>query len=232
MKITVINGQNHKGNTHFVAHRLIDNITCEKEVEEFFLPRDLDHFCTGCYSCLEGRERCPFHEDKDRIERSMLKSDLIIFATPNYCMMPSAPMKAFLDLSFTNWMSHKPHECMFSKRAVVISTAAGAGAKKASKLVAVNLRNWGIPYIKTFGISVNATDWDTAPEKKRRKMERFMSSLGRSLSKERGVRVGIRTRMMFMVFRGMQKAGWGASPSERAYWEGKGWLDGAKPWKK
>lgn len=30
---------------------------------------------------------------------------------------------------------------------------------------------------------------------------------------------------------GMQKANWGASPSEKKYWEGKGWLNGVKPWK-
>ncbi|MGN1045385.1 MAG: flavodoxin family protein [Candidatus Methanomethylophilaceae archaeon] len=232
MRITLINGQDHRGNTWYVAHRLIDSISFEKTVEEFFLPRDLDHMCRGCYSCLEGRERCPFREDVGRIEKSMLGSDLIILATPNYCMMPSAPMKAFLDLSFTNWMSHRPHEAMFSKRAVVISTAAGAGAGKAAKLVATNLRNWGIPYVRTFGIAVNATDWDTAPEKKRKRMEKAMSSLGRTLSKGGKVRVGIRTRMMFAVFRGMQKAGWGASDSEREYWENMGWLDGSRPWKK
>ena len=60
----------------------------------------------------------------------MLESDLLIFTTPNYCMMPSAPMKAFLDLFFTYWLVHRPHDEMFKKRAVVISTASGAGAGK------------------------------------------------------------------------------------------------------
>lgn len=64
-------------------------------------------------------------------------------------------------LFFTNWLSHKPHETMFKKRAVVIATAAGAGAGKATKLVADNLSNWGIPEIIRYGISVNAMNWNT-----------------------------------------------------------------------
>lgn len=67
MKIVVIHGQNHKGNTWNVANILLQNITDEKEVKEFFLPRDLNHFCSGCYSCLEGRDKCPFWEDKNQL---------------------------------------------------------------------------------------------------------------------------------------------------------------------
>lgn len=55
MKIVLIHGQNHKGSTWNVSNILLQNISCEKEVAEIFLPRDLNHFCTGCYSCLESR---------------------------------------------------------------------------------------------------------------------------------------------------------------------------------
>ena len=44
MKIVVIHGQNHKGSTWNVANILLQDITCEKEVKEFFLPKDLNHF--------------------------------------------------------------------------------------------------------------------------------------------------------------------------------------------
>ena len=165
MKIVVIHGQNHKGSTWNVANILLQDITGEKEVKEFFIPRDLNHFCTGCYSCLESRKNCPFWEDKKPINDAMKEANLLILTTPNYCMMPSAPMKAFLDLFFTNWLVHKPYEEMFKKRAVVISTASGAGAGKASKLVASNLLNWGIPEVITYGISVNAINWKMLPDR-------------------------------------------------------------------
>ena len=83
MKIVMIHGQNHKGSTWNVANTLINNITCEKEVEEFFLPRDLDHFCLGCYRCIEGRDKCPYWEEKKRIDDAILTADLLILTTPN-----------------------------------------------------------------------------------------------------------------------------------------------------
>ena len=231
MKIVVLHGQNHKGSTWNVANILLQHITCEKEVREFFLPKDLNHFCTGCYSCIEGREKCPFWEDKKPIDDAIKAADLLIFTTPNYCMMPSAPMKAFLDLFFTNWLTHKPYEEMFRKRAVVISTAAGAGAGKASKLVANNLLNWGIPEIITFGISVNSMNWNMVPDKKKVKIEKNMKALASKLSRKKTVKVGIKTRFLFWLYGGMQKADWGSSPSEKEYWKNRGWLDGVKPWK-
>ena len=231
MKIVILHGQNHKGSTWNVANVLIQNIKSEKEVTEFFLPRDLNHFCSGCFSCLESRNKCPFWNDKKIIDNAINEAELLIMTTPTYCMMPSAPMKSFLDLFFTDWFAHKPQESMFKKRAVVISTAAGAGAGKACKLVAVNLVNWGIPKIYRYGISVNATNWNMVPEKKKNKIIKDMNKLASKLSRKTNVKVGIKTRILFWFYRGMQKANWGASPAEKKYWESKGWLNGKKPWK-
>ena len=231
MKIVMIHGQNHKGSTWNVANILLQDMTCEKEVKEFFLPKDLNHFCVGCYSCVEGREKCPFWEEKQPIDDAIIAADLLILTTPNYCMMPSAPMKAFLDLFFTNWLSHKPQKAMFRKRAVVISTAAGAGANKANKLLANNLVNWGIPEVIRYGISVNAMNWNMVPDKKKDKIEKDMKRLADKLSGKTTVKVGMRTRILFWLYGGMQKANWGASPTEKEYWESRGWLNGVKPWR-
>lgn len=231
MKIVVINGQNHKGSTWNIGNLLINKITSEKEVIEFFLPRDLNHFCTGCYSCLVSREKCPFWDEKEKIMSAILEADLLIFTTPNYCMMPSAQMKAFLDLFFTNWMAHKPYPEMFFKRAIVISTTAGAGAKNAINPIAKTLTNWGIPSIKKYGIAVNAMNWNQVPQKKKEKIEIAISKLAKNLSKDKKVRVGIKTRLLFKLYLGMQKANWGASKEEKQYWIDNGFFDGRKPWK-
>lgn len=96
---------------------------------------------------------------------------------------------------------------------MVISTAAGAGAKKAAALCSDVLFNWGIPKIYTYGINVNAFDWEHTP------------------SKNKTVRPGIKLRLMFSLYRGMQKANWGTSPEEKEYWKKQGWLENARPWK-
>ena len=163
--------------------------------------------------------------------KKIQEADLLIFTTPNYCMMPSAPMKAFIDLFFTNWMSHKPYGEMFSKRAVVLSTAAGAGAKKATKPLATMLLYWGIPKVYSYGLAVNASSWENMPAKKKAIILRDMQRLGQKLSATAKPSVGIKTRCLFWLMKGMQKANWGAAPEEKAYWQEQGWLNGRKPWK-
>jgi len=111
---------------------------------------------------------CVYGGHHDQVE-----ADLLVFTTPNYCMMPSAPMKTFLDLFFTNWLSHKPKEEMFLKQAIVLSTTAGAGAGKAAKLLANNLIHWGIPSVKTYGIAVNAMNWKWSLTKRRKSWKRI-----------------------------------------------------------
>ena len=232
MNIVIINGQNHKGSTWNIGNLLVQKLDGENEIAEYFLPRDLNHFCMGCYACVEERARCPYWQDKLPILRDMKAADLIIFTSPNYCMMPSAPMKAFLDLFFTNWMSHKPIKEMFSKRAVVISSTAGMGAAKTVKLIANNLTNWGIPKIYTYASVVNAMSWDMVPQKKKVNIEKDMEKLAKKLSHQGKVSVGIKTRILFWFYGGMQKANWGASKAEKQYWVENGWLSGSKPWKK
>ena len=185
MKIVMIHGQNHKGSTWNIGNLLVQRIQGEKEVKEYFLPRDLNHFCTGCFACLEARERCPYWQEKAPIQQDLLDADLLIFTSPNYCMMPSAPMKAFLDLFFTNWMSHKPLPEMFSKGAVVISTAAGAGAKNTVKLIGNNLTNWGIPQVHSYAAVVNAMNWGMVPPRKKAKIEKDMDKLARKAVPQR-----------------------------------------------
>ena len=232
MKIVMIHGQDHKGSTWHTAEELVNRITADKEIEEFFLPRDLEHFCLGCYACIQDREACPYWEDKRQIDRALREADLLIFTTPTYCMLPSAPMKAFMDLFFTNWMSHKPYPEMFSKRAAVLSTAAGAGAKKAAKGIAEMLLYWGVPEIHVYGTAVNASSWEGIPEKKKARILKKMEKLGRKLSRSGEPKAGIRTKFLFALMKKMQKSGWGAGPEEKVYWQTQGWLDGKKPWKR
>lgn len=232
MKITMINGQNHKGSTYHMGKLLIDNISGKKEVKEFFLPKDLNHFCAGCYTCIEDETKCPYYEEKNTIMKEVEQSDLLVFTTPNYCMAPSAPLKAFIDLTFTYWFSHKPRGCMFDKKAVVIATTAGAGAKQAIKPVAKTLFYWGVPWIKKYGIAVQAMNWKGVSEKKKTRIEKDMKVLAKKLSQGRKPHVPVKTKFMFTMMAKMQKADMGSGPTEKRYWEEREWLGKKRPWKK
>ncbi len=231
MKIILIHGQNHKGSSYHIGRMIADKIQGDKEIIEFFLPRDLNHFCLGCYKCIEGDENCPFFEEKKVIMDKVEAADLLIFTTPTYCMRASAPMKSFLDLTFTYWMSHRPRGCMFTKKAVVISTSAGAGAKTAVKDVETALFYWGVPYVISYGIAVQAMNWDMVSDKKKGKIQKDIIKLAKRLSNDKKPMVGVKTRFIFKMMGMMHSAGFDSSPIEKQYWEKNGWLGKRRPWK-
>ncbi len=231
MKIALIHGQNHKGSSYHTGRLLVDQIAGENEIAEFFLPRDLNHFCLGCYRCIENDADCPWYEQKRIIIDAMEAADLLVFTTPTYCMAPSAPMKSLLDLTFTMWMSHRPRASMFRKQAVVISTAAGSSTARATKGVAENLFFWGVPKIHRYGARVQAMNWDAVKPQVRDKIVKDTAKLAKKLGKNTPPRAGIKTRFIFAIMAGMQKANFSASPIEKEYWRVNGWLGRARPWR-
>ncbi len=210
---------------------LAEHLADAADITEFFLPRDIEHFCLGCYSCIEDETKCPFWSEKKVITDAMEQAELFIFTTPNYCMAPSGAMKSFLDLMFDCWMVHRPKEWMFKKRAVVLSASAGASCKKAMQPVKDSLFYWGVPVIKAFGIPVAAMNWDQVKPDKKEKIEKRLTRIAGGLSSARPPRVGIKTRVIFFVMGRLHAAGWDSSPVEQEYWRSRGWLDKNRPWK-
>ena len=230
MKIVMLNGQNHRGSSYHIGRAVIDRIEGNKEVTEFFFPKDLDHFCLGCYRCIEDAAACPFYEEKKVILDAIDGADLLVVTTPTYCMHVSAPLKAFIDLTFDLWMSHRPMASMFTKRALIVSTAAGTGTGSAMKDVQDALVYMGVPKIVKYGLSVQAMNWEGVDRKKKAKIEKDAARIAKQLSTDKAPAVGIRTRFLFRMMGMLQKKGWNSSPVETAYWKEKGWLDGKKPW--
>jgi multimeric flavodoxin WrbA len=231
MNIAIIHGQNHKGSSYHTGRLVVDQIPGEHAITEFFLPRDLNHFCVGCYRCIENDADCPWHEKKKSITDAMEAADLLVFTTPTYCMAPSAPLKSLLDLTFTMWMAYRPRAAMFRKKAVVVSTAAGSSTAGATKPVAQNLFYWGMPEIHRYGARVSAMNWESVDPKIKAKITKGTAKLAKKLGNNKPPRVGIKTRFIFAIMAGMQKAGWSSSPVEKAYWSELGWLGKDRPWK-
>lgn len=231
MKIVMIHGQNHKGSTYKIGRMIANKISREDDIVEFFLPRDLNHFCLGCYACIEDVTKCPFYEEKNKIMTAVESADLLIFTTPTYCLRASAPMKSFIDLTFNYWMIHRPRKCMFSKRAIVVSTAAGIGTKSAIKDITTTLLYWGVPSVITYGISVQAMNWAGVADKKKQKIEKDTIKIANKVLKRKRVKAGLKTKALFMMMRMMQKKDWGSGEAEKMYWDKNGWLGKERPWK-
>lgn len=228
MKIVLIHGQSHKGSSYHIGKMVAEKLGGEV-IGEFFLPKDLDCFCVGCYRCVDDETACPFYAQKRSIMQEVERADLLIFTTPTYCMRASAAMKAFIELNFTYWMPHSPRKCMFGKKAVVISAAAGVGMRSAIKDVTTALLYWGVPCVKSYGVALQAANFGQVSEKKKLKLERDTDRLARSIASAK-VRVGVKTKMLFYMMRMMIKTYDDASP-EKKYWRDNGWLGKVRPWK-
>ena len=232
MKIILIHGQNHKGSSYHMGRMLAEKLATDAQIQEFFLPRDMNHFCLGCYACIEEETKCPYWSEKTVILAAMEQADLFIFTTPNYCLAPSGAMKAFLDFMFDYWMVHRPKEWMFHKRAVILSASAGASCKKAMQPIKDSLLYWGVPYIKTYGLPVAAMNWDMVKPGTQEKIDKALARIAARIDCTKPPRVHMKTRFLFRMMGKMHAAGWDSSPVEKAYWQSRGWLGKERPWKK
>lgn len=229
MKITVIHGQSHKGSTYHLAHLLAEMIG--GEITEFFLPKDFGEFCVGCTSCFMDTEtKCPHYQKLFPITAALDEADVIILASPVYVMHATGAMKSLLDHYGYRFMVHRPEEKMFSKQAVCISTAAGAGMKSANKDMADSTFWWGVGKTYKFGAAVNETSWERVKDKKKQVYNKKLSALANKIKKrQRKVKPSITTKAFFSVSRIMQKSGF--NEADMTYWKEKGWTDKKRPWK-
>lgn len=229
MKIVLIHGQNHKGSTYNIGRMLAEKL--DGEIEEIFLPRDFGQFCIGCTNCFIKRESlCPHYEKLIPITKAMDEADVLIFASPVYVYHLTGPMKTLLDHYGYRWMVHRPEEKMFSKQAVCISTAAGAGMKSTNKDMADSLFFWGIPKIYKYGVAVRATSYEKIDDKTKKKIEQRTTILANKIKEKNGkVKPGIKTIGFFSIMRMLQKGGW--NEADKVYWKEKGWTGKQRPWK-
>ncbi|MBE6753846.1 MAG: NAD(P)H-dependent oxidoreductase [Ruminococcaceae bacterium] len=228
MKIAVIHGQSHKGSTYNLAKQLCDSL--QGEVSEFFLPKDFDGVCRGCAACFEREDKCPDYEKLRPITEAMDAADVIILTSPVYVMHATGAMKSFLDHYGYRFMVHRPEEKMFSKQAVCIATAAGAGMGSTIKDMEDSTYFWGIPKTYKLGIAVQETRWEAVKPGIKRRIARKTKALARKIARRAGkIKPGIKTKAFFSMMAMMQKNGFNSADKE--YWIAKGWTKGKRPWR-
>ena len=229
MKITIIQGQSHKGSTYHLAKMLAEKLN--GETTEFFLPKDFGEFCAGCTNCFTDSEAaCPHYSQLEPITKAIDDADVIVMVSPVYVFHATGAMKNFLDHYGYRWMAHRPEEKMFGKQAVVMSTAAGMGMKSTNKDIADSMFYWGIGKTYKYGVAVAETSYDRVSDKKKQKIEKKISKLADKIRNKQGkVKPGMKTKVMFSIMRMAQKNGWNQADVD--YWKKKGWLDKKRPWK-
>jgi multimeric flavodoxin WrbA len=230
MKITVVNGNQRHGSTWNCKELFLRELSRADDVEtkEFTLPKDMPHFCAGCFSCFfNGEQTCPHSESVSPIVKALEEADLVIFTSPVYAMDVSGPMKSLLDHLCFMWMSHRPNPRMFRKVGLIITTTAGAGSSHARKTLKNSMRFWGVNRIFSFNPSVSAMKWDDVEPQKKVKLERLIKK--QSVRIERAVKNAGQapwnpvSALLFRIMRSMmRKNTW--NPYDRSHWEQNGWL--------
>lgn len=229
MKITVINGTEVKGCTYHIKESFLEVLHDGNEITEFYLPRDLPHFCCGCKRCFfKGEQFCPDADYVMPIWNAILNADLLIFTSPVYALRTTAQMKTLLDHLCVHWIVHRPDERMFTKKAVILTNAIGVFNGEAQKDIATSLSWLGVSHIKKLGIGLlEGVIWSELSEKRKNIIIRKTKKIAQKHKKTCTANKGIKVSMKFTIGKIMHQS---AAKKEKTlsvdnqYWVDKGWI--------
>ena len=242
MKVVIVHGSPRKGNTFAVAEMFKSEMREQAkgniEFDDVFLPKDMPVFCCGCMNCFtKGEDKCPHAEYTSAILEKLISADAFIFTTPVYVMSLSGAMKSFLDHFAFIFTVHRPREEMFSKKAFIISSTVGAGAKKAIETIRTNLKYWGINKVYDYSFKTFGANWDSLEAKRKDKInkqiKRHAIKFYNDLNSGKRYMPYIDIRAMFWFRRQIMKKYEDETSLDKNYWIKKGWYSGkASPFRK
>ena len=238
MKIAVINGTEKRGVTYRMKEIFLEQFRDDSEITEYYLPGDGPGFCMGCTACFRNDQiRCKDSEKVQKIEKSMLGADLLVFTSPAYVFHTTGAMKAMLDHFGYRWMPHRPAKEMFGKRAVIITQCLGAGGKSAAKDIKDSLSWWGISTIKVVSFKLmSEIDWDKIEDKRKASFKKKLESIAqkmRAIDYSRPGHTGVVVKAKFYAVRMLQTSLGKQNPeyTDFKYWNENGWIGKERPWK-
>jgi len=121
-RVLLINGSTREGgNTDAILKSFIQGVSeSGLNVREAVL-RDLAiHNCVGCCKCQKER-KCNFQDDMTELRDMVMKSDVLVFASPIYWCEITGLMKTFIDRLY--FFHHKENSHLVAgKKALVITT--------------------------------------------------------------------------------------------------------------
>ena len=122
MNIVAIYGAEHQGSTYHIAQAFLKKLfSAADNITEFYLPKDMPHFCRGCGLCFtKNEELCPHYQEVNTIKEAMEKADFLLLASPVYVYHVTGQMKTLLDHFGYQWIVHRPNKTMLSTNVAVM----------------------------------------------------------------------------------------------------------------
>ena len=161
MRCLVVYGSPRKGNSWRVVQLIKDELLRLGSIEfDEVMLSDMDiPLCRGCHMCfIRGEEKCPHSQVVQEIAGKVEKADCLIVSSPVYVLSLSGLLKNWLDHMGFNW--HRPR--YFTKKALVVTTTAGAGAYGTARYVRDNLKHWGFNKVYSLPIACRSLDYEPA----------------------------------------------------------------------
>ena len=143
-KITLIVGSPRKNRScNFLIDNAIEGIKSvsnEIKINKIFITDFKITPCTGCDQCLRSPYDCPLSADDDtkKLENSILDSNAIIIAAPNYFGSVSSQIKVFIDRSRPWKMKN------YLLKDIIFAPMASTGLRNAGEGVISDLINFAL----------------------------------------------------------------------------------------
>ncbi len=219
--VVIIHGQNRKvGSNYNISWDLAKKLR-SVNIKEHFV-NDIK-FCTGCSNCiLKGEGTCPHKDRIAPIASDVENADILIINSPTYVMGMSGQLKTFFDHMAYRYMVHRPHKSMASKVAVLISTAAGAGANRVIKSLKTQMLWWGVGRTYALHFSVFATGWEGVSDKKKAEIASRIDKIALKISRLNKINRGLKGRFYFHLMKKLQPKM--NNPIDIAHWKENGWI--------
>ncbi len=225
MKVLVIMGSPHKGNTYGAATRIEEEMRSTGDVTfEYLMLRDLDlGHCRGCFTCFfKGEEHCPNKDDAPEVEARMHAADGVLFASPVYGLNVSGIFKTYVDR--LSYIFHRPR--FFGKKALLLTTEGALGHKEVLRYMGKVARFWGFDVVGGVGLLMPPGQ---LPKRTADMQQRQISDAARkfyaAMAEGRRSPPGFYDVLVFNAQRASFSELEKESPVDHQYWKEKGWLD-------
>lgn len=224
MKCVVINGSPHKGNTYELAKIVMRRMRELGDIkfEEFHLGQYDMPFCKGCFCCFEqGEKKCPHRSSVGSVAEAIEAADALIVLSPAYSVAPTALLKNLID--HLSYYFHRPR--FFIKKALVITSTAGAGAKPAAHYISNVLGHWGFNRVHSFAPALHAGLGYSPDAKMELKLERLADEFYADVAGGRLRRPRLKRVVFYNVWRAMAASN--PQSFDGQYWHQNGLMETA-----
>ncbi len=222
-KCIIIHGSARRGNTYKATQMVMENLKLLGNVEfdEIFLHDLKLPFCRGCFLCMEqGEQLCADGAIMADLEARILSADALVMAAPIYILQINAETKNLLD--HFAYRFHRP--LFFAKKALVITTTAGAGAKNGTRFMKQALLFLGFNRVHCLPITCNS---DVLPNTK--KIKEKINSASKiffdDLTSDKLHPPSLYQIAIYNVFRANAESGRTKESCDFRYWEQNGMIN-------